>query len=414
MSEIEAAESLRNIRRSQRVQINLVAVGNLPPQRVALPPIPIQPLLPILESKEEKEAKINAGQPRNLLKRKYTTHSDEQRTAIINMVISEGMQLNDIVSFFQGAVKRKYIQSLMRVFQKERRIFKKPKGGRQRTYTDEEIKYVAEIQNEHNEWTYRQIRDEWKLKFGNEKKMSNGTIFDALAKFDFSTKKLEMEHPQRNTPAAIEIRRAYCIDVSAFNQEEIVFIDEKGFNLHSHRGRGRSVKGKKAIISLPSTRGKFIAILGAISPTFGLMAYTVKIGYFNREEYAAFLNKLLAHHAFQRRTMRLIMDNCAIHQGNFIQHLIEEEQNVRHIRQLMPPYSPHLNAIEYMWAKWAIFVNTHEHNTQRSLLTLIDEAAANTTIQDCEGYYREVQRYYVLCAANHPLRYAAPHLPAPN
>jgi len=40
------------------------------------------------------------------------------------------------------------------------------------------------------------------------------------------------------------------------------------------------------------------------------------------------------------------MDNVAFHQGELIKEVIEN-QRYQHIRQFIPKYSHHLNAIEY-------------------------------------------------------------------
>jgi transposase len=402
----DAAQSLRLLRSSIRnrerlagsnVQVS-VNINNL-----QFPPPPIQPILPPLVLPIPPSVP-----PRPKEKRKYTTHSDEERQIIINMAFDNGYSARKIVENMGGRVKKKYVQSLIRTFKKEQRINKKPKRTNvPKVYTDEEIEYIAQLQLEHNEWTYKQVREEWRIKYGTSKQLSNHVIHDALQKYNFTTKRLDIEPPQRNTEAAILVRRAYCNEAITWEDNSVVYIDEKGFNLHYHRGRGRMVKGLKAMVPCSSNRGVYVSILGAISPIYGLMAYEVKVGYFCREDYVDFLSNLFRHHAFQRTSMRLIMDNCSIHHGQDIKDVVDG-QPVRHIITYMPPYSPHLNAIEYCWSQWAWWVNTHEHNSQEALRTLIEYCALNTKIVDCAGWHREVWRYHFMCVQNIPLRYAPP------
>ena|ERR1700730_7539419 len=99
------------------------------------------------------------------------------------------------------------------------------------------------------------------------------------------------------------------------------------------------------------------------------------------------------------------MDNVNFHQGDLVKEMIEV-QRIQHYRQFIPPYSPHLNAIEYCFAQWQMFVNRHPKNSHTELFTLIDQAAAATTIADCNGWMREVTRYYILCASGQPLKHA--------
>ena len=87
-----------------------------------------------------------------------------------------------------------------------------------------------------------------------------------------------------------------------------------------------------------------------------------------------------------------------------------EKQAVRHFPTYMPPYSPHVNAVEYCFAAWAKYVNRHEKRHEESLLKLVEEAIQAATIENCAGYMREVTRYVILCFTGAPLRYAPPRL----
>jgi transposase len=188
---------------------------------------------------------------------------------------------------------------------------------------------------------------------------------------------------------------------------DLVYIDEKGFNLHQHRRRGRAKRGQKALIPVVNGRGKNISICAAVSPVYGVMAYQVELGSFNRDRYIEFLDKLLKHHAFQNRSMRLVMDNVGFHRGELVGELIEH-QRFKHIRQFIPKYSPHLNAIEYCFGQWAWFINRHPRNTEIQLVQLIQEAALATRIKQCEGWHHEVTRYHIMCAAGQPLKFQPP------
>ena len=107
--------------------------------------------------------------------------------------------------------------------------------------------------------------------------------------------------------------------------------------------------------------------------------------------------------------MRLVMDNARFHHSVIVRELFETLA-VRHFPVYMPPYSPHLNAIEYCFSVWAKFINHHEKANTAALLALVAEAIASTTIAQCAGYRREVTRYLILCSQGIPLRYAPPRL----
>jgi len=47
----------------------------------------------------------------------------------------------------------------------------------------------------------------------------------------------------------------------------------------------------------------------------------------------------------------------------------------------------------------AVVLNRHSKHTETELLSLIDQAAAATTIANAAGWMHEVTRYYVLCTS---------------
>src|SRR4051812_19502127 len=88
----------------------------------------------------------------------------------------------------------------------------------------------------------------------------------------------------------------------------------------------------------------------------------------------------------------VIMDNVSFHQGELVREVIEMQKH-KHILQFIPRYSPHLNAIEYCFGQWALFINRHPRNTQTQLLDLIDQATQATTIHNCAGWHHEVTSF---------------------
>lgn len=334
--------------------------------------------------------------------------SDQDRELIIRLHINNGMSNSEICTALNNRVKVETIRSIIQTFKKTGRQSKKVKAGKQAIYTEEDRKIICDLQDQHPEYTYKQLREEWKDLTGNyEKKMNDHMIRSIMKEFNFTTKNLEIEPEGRNTPEAIEFRKNYCLQAASWNNNEIVFIDEKGFNLHTRRRRGRSRKGTKALIPAKNSKGTNISICAAISPVYGVMHYQIEIGSFDREKYLQFLSDLMKHHAFHSRTMRIIMDNVRFHQGELVREVIEQQQ-IKHLRQFQPPYSPHINAIEYCFSQWAMFVNRHPKNSQTELLNLIKQAVSATTIANCEGWMHEVTRYYILCAAGQPLKYQPP------
>lgn len=217
---------------------------------------------------------------------------------------------------------------------------------------------------------------------------------------------LEFEPPERNTPAAIQFRKDWCITSLGWLCEECIYIDETGFNLHNFRRKGRSVKGQKAIVVRPSSQGANISICAAISYRHGVMHWMMVTGFFNKELYIEFFTDLMKHHAFTQRSHRLIMDNARFHHCQNLKDLIEGLP-IRQYLTYLPPYSPHLNAIEYCFSAWHSQVNQGEKK-EATIKEKIKEAIDNTNVEKCSAYYREVERYRGMCAAGRILRYEPP------
>jgi hypothetical protein len=149
-----------------------------------------------------------------------------------------------------------------------------------------------------------------------------------------------------------------------------VFIDEAGFNMHIRRNFGRSKRGIPAKTLLPSNRGITMTIIGAICEK-GVIDLTLRkpkavqkkavgskkrkkgdgevvevnarVG-MRREHFLEFLSSVmdtLDQHGMKGRY--LVIDNAAIHKVDEIQKLIE---NRGYKATYLPPYSPFLNPIE--------------------------------------------------------------------
>ena len=153
------------------------------------------------------------------------------------------------------------------------------------TYSTEELNHIAELQLQHNEWTYAQLRAAWRERFGSGKKLSNHTIFKALSTNNISTKMLEMEPEARDEPATIAARKEYCQQAIHWARDSVIFIDEVGFTLWQKRRRGRSLRGHPALIKVTNSRGPRINVCAAVSPRYGLVYYECQLTSWNSERF---------------------------------------------------------------------------------------------------------------------------------
>jgi transposase len=105
----------------------------------------------------------NVSNPRHRKRGRYQSVSKHDRETIINLKINNSLKGKQIATALSNRVKPKTVYSILEAFYKEDgRKLKKRKGGSSKRYTEEERKKVDELQLAHPNWTYNQIRTEWK------------------------------------------------------------------------------------------------------------------------------------------------------------------------------------------------------------------------------------------------------------
>jgi transposase len=96
------------------------------------------------------------------------------------------------------------------------------------------------------------------------------------------------------------------------------------------------------------------------------------------------------------------MDNVAFHKTQQVKDVFLGAR-LQHRLVFLPVYSPQLNPIKLCFSKWKSIVKQADKHTRDQLITSMNVAAIQITQKDCAGWYREVMRFYVHCAAGKPL-----------
>ena len=74
--------------------------------------------------------------------------------------------------------------------------------------------------------------------------------------------------------------------------DEVIFVDEYGFSLSMRRKLGRSVRGKRANLSVRSIRSKNVTLIAAMSPR-RLWTFNIVHGSVNTDVFDAFVKNLI-------------------------------------------------------------------------------------------------------------------------
>lgn len=124
--------------------------------------------------------------------------------------------------------------------------------------------------------------------------------------------------------------------------KEVVYIDETTFNLWQQPSR--SWLTKEMSLNLPTSRGKSLTLIGALSQQRGLFHINIFNGSNKAATFARFLHGL--KQKAEQRPLVLVMDNLSVHKARSVQSLYDRD----FAPMFLPPYSCTLNPIEHVWS----------------------------------------------------------------
>jgi putative transposase len=126
-------------------------------------------------------------------------------------------------------------------------------------------------------------------------------------------------------------------------KDDIVFIDETGFEPEAYRSHGRCPKGLRVYGEKPSGKRPRTSLIGGYLNNKLIAPVT-----FNGTCNAALFNAWLEQHLLPTLTPGsvIVLDNAAFHKSRKTLELIKAA-GCKIL--FLPPYSPHLNPIEKLW-----------------------------------------------------------------
>ena len=179
-----------------------------------------------------------------------------------------------------------------------------------------------------------------------------------LTKAGFTFKLMRVLPISRNTPEAIDARRQYAtmfLNDAPADRNDVIWVDESGFNLHLRRRHGRAISGHRAAVVVANSRGRNISICAAMSGD-GFIHHLQQFGGFNSDLFCDFLTSLFAIlHARGRVNCWIVLDNVRFHH---CANVANTAARAGHRLIFLPTYSPMLNPIESLFGKWKIGVRT--------------------------------------------------------
>jgi len=106
---------------------------------------------------------------------------------------------------------------------------------------------------------------------------SQSEVSRVLKSINYTRKRLVTIPEARNAPRNIDARQEYSRMIGFVFDENLVYMDETGINLHMVRSYGYSPKNTKAYKVVKGSKETNISLLLAIKMT-GILAYQIKDG----------------------------------------------------------------------------------------------------------------------------------------
>ena len=143
----------------------------------------------------------------------------------------------------------------------------------------------------------------------------------------------------------------------------------------------RALEGKRAVGSIPGTKGGNITLLSALNLD-GLIATMTVPGSTNNQVFLTYVTQVLVPQLWSGAIV--VMDNLKVHHAEHVRVAIE---SVGAKVKFLPPYSPDLSPIELCWSKLKQFLRSREARTLESLDQAMAEAVNYITEDDALGWF---------------------------
>jgi transposase len=187
----------------------------------------------------------------------------------------------------------------------------------------------------------------------------------------------------------VERRAQWRVRQAGLDPDRLVFLDETWVTTNMTRTRGRAPCGQRLVYDVPHAHYHTTTFLAALRTT-GLTAPLVIDGAINGELFRGYIEQHLAP------TLKtgdiVVMDNLNAHKVAGVAAAIE---GVGAEVWYLPPYSPDLNPIEQVFAKFKGLVRSAAQRTVEGLWKCCGELLDRFTQTECRNYLRHCGYRYV-------------------
>ena len=185
-----------------------------------------------------------------------------------------------------------------------------------------------------------------------------------------------------NVPDVRDKRKNRTENISDYDKEKLVFLDESGVNTNMTRIYGRALGGARSVDKAPLNT----TILSSIRIN-GETSYTTYSGGTTKDKFVEYLKNILIPALHDGDI--IVMDNMRSHHVKEVSEIINNSE--KHLTLLyLPPYSPDFNPIEMMWSKIKSVLRMIKIRNFSMLQNAIKTAFSKITSSDCVGWFSAV------------------------
>jgi transposase len=181
----------------------------------------------------------------------------------------------------------------------------------------------------------------------------------------------------------------WCVRQVGLDPARLVFIDETWVKTNMTRSRGRATRGMRLVCDVPYGHWKTTTFLAALRVT-GLTAPLVVDGAINGELFRAYVEQHLVPTLSAGDVV--VLDNLNSHKVSGVRQAIERRGATL---LYLPPYSPDLNPIEQVFAKFKWLVKTAQERTVDGLWRCCGRLIDRFSESECRNYFRHCGYRYI-------------------
>ena len=189
-----------------------------------------------------------------------------------------------------------------------------------------------------------------------------------------------------HVPGVRDKRKNRTENISDYDKEKLVFLDESGVNTNMTRIYGRALGGARSVDKAPLNTPLNTTILSSIRIN-GETSYTTYSGGTTKDKFVEYLKNILIPALHDGDI--IVMDNMRSHHVKEVSEIINNSE--KHLTLLyLPPYSPDFNPIEMMWSKIKSVLRMIKIRNFSMLQNAIKTAFSKITSSDCVGWFSAV------------------------